>query len=119
MTTREAPEPDAFGPAGRALYDSLTAEFDLNQWELAQLTQAARMADRLDAIHAELAHSEITHVNRHGEHVAHPLLAAERNASLALSRILAALRVPSGDDEDARPQRRTGVRGVYPKGRAS
>lgn len=36
-----------------------------------------------------------------------------------LARILAALRMPAGDEEEDRPQRRVGVRGVYGLGAAS
>lgn len=105
---------DALCDEGRALYDAVTADFDLSAHEIAQLIQACRMADRLSAIESEIASGPLLHTNRYGERVSSPLLSEARQTSLALSRILAALRVPAGD-EDAQPQRRTGVRGVYAK----
>ena len=103
---------DSLGRAGRELYDSVTAEYELTQWELSQLTAAARLADRLDMLHTAIAETEPMAHNRHGELVANPLLAAERNTALALARLLAALRIPTGDEE-AQPQRRGGARGFY------
>ena len=48
---------------------------------------------------------------------AHPAVTAAQSLRICLARILAALRLPAGDQGDAsvarRPQRRTGVRGVY------
>ena len=102
----------AFGPAGQTLYDAVTSEFDLSEWELSQLTAAARLADRLEMLNAAIADTEPMSHNRHGELVANPLLAAERNTAQALSRLLASLRIPAGD-EDAQPQRRGSFRGPY------
>ena len=46
---------------------------------------------------------------------AHPALVEARQQRIALARLLAALRLPAGEEEagDRRPQRRMGVRGVY------
>jgi len=48
---------------------------------------------------------------------AHPAAVEARQQRIALARILASLRLPSGDEGDrkagARPSRRVGVRGTY------
>ncbi len=48
---------------------------------------------------------------------AHPALVEARQQRIALARLLAALRLPAGEESevggDRRPQRRMGVRGVY------
>jgi hypothetical protein len=50
----------------------------------------------------------------------HPAAVESRQQSIALARILAALRLPAGTDGDqqagTRPQRRVGVRGIYKVG---
>ncbi|MDP9397289.1 MAG: hypothetical protein M3P96_05460 [Actinomycetota bacterium] len=49
---------------------------------------------------------------------AHPAAVEARQQRIALARLLGALRLPAGEQEagDRRPQRRTGVRGVYRTG---
>jgi hypothetical protein len=47
----------------------------------------------------------------------HPAVIEARQQRLTLARLLAALRLPAGDEQDVqpnrRPQRRSGARGVY------
>jgi hypothetical protein len=45
-----------------------------------------------------------------------PALVESRQQSIALVRVLAALRMPSGDEDASRPQRRDGVRQSYGMG---
>jgi hypothetical protein len=46
----------------------------------------------------------------------HPAYTEARQQQIALARVLAALRLPSGDEEAGRPQKRVGVRGPYALG---
>jgi hypothetical protein len=57
----------------------------------------------------------VTTINARGDKVAHPALIEARQQALVLSRLIASLRLPSGDvDEDLkRPQRRGASRGSY------
>ncbi len=52
----------------------------------------------------------------------HPAVRESRQQQIVLARLLAALRLPAGDEADPaparRPQRRSGARGVYPIGGA-
>ncbi len=109
---RPAKVPDGLLTAGRSLWKSVTDEYELDQHEALLLIQACRCADRLDSMAAVLADAPaLTLTNFRGDSVVHPLIAESRQQSLTLSRLLASLRLPSGDE--ARPQRRGAARGAY------
>ena len=108
---RPAKVPAGLLTAGKSLWKSVTDEYELDTHESLLLIQACRTADRLDSMAAELATSPLTLTNFRGDEVAHPLLTESRQQSLTLSRLLASLRLPSGDE--ARPQRRGAARGSY------
>ena len=101
---------------GRRLWESIVSEYDLDEHELALLVEAVRTVDLCDQLEAA--------VRRDGPLVdspqgmkAHPAVVEVRQQRIALARMLAALRMPAGEDGDQvqgrRPQRRTGARGVY------
>ncbi|PWV49219.1 hypothetical protein [Nocardiopsis sp. L17-MgMaSL7] len=104
--------PPGTGPAGRKLWASVVTDFGLDPHEELLLVQAVRCADRLDAMAEALTGASLTVANRHGDQVSHPLLVESRQQSALLAKLLASLRLPSGD-EDARPQRRGAARGAY------
>jgi hypothetical protein len=54
-------------------------------------------------------------ISRLGERRAHPALVELRQQQLLLARLIVALRVPMGDQEETGPPRaqRRGIRGVY------
>jgi hypothetical protein len=108
---RPAKFPDGLLMAGKSLWKSVTDEYELDTHESLLLLQACRCADRLDAMAAALEGAPLTMVNFKGDQVAHPLLTESRQQSLTFSRLLASLRLPSGDE--ARPQRRGASRGAY------
>ncbi|MCZ2804336.1 hypothetical protein O2W18_04410 [Modestobacter sp. VKM Ac-2983] len=91
-------------------------EFELQEHERTLLVEAVRTVDLLERLDAE--------VRRDGPMVqspqglrAHPAAVESRQQRIALARLVAALRLPSGEEGDqqasARPQRRVGARGVY------
>lgn len=104
--------PAGLSTAGRSLWRSVVADFELDTHEGLLLLQACRCADRLDAIAKVLADADLTVTNAHEDEVPHPLLREARMQSVTLSRLLASLRLPSGE-EGARPQRRGASRGTY------
>jgi hypothetical protein len=108
---RPAKYPAGLLTAGKSLWKSVVDEYELDTHESLLLLQACRTADRLDSMATELATSPLTLTNFKGDEVAHPLLTESRQQSLTLSRLLASLRLPSGDE--ARPQRRGASRGAY------
>ena len=97
-------------PAGRAIWAAVTADHELEAHEQALLTELCRVKDRLDAL-AKLLDAEGVLVDGR----VHPALVEARQLGITFARLVAALRLPAGEDDDVgqRPQRRVGVRGVY------
>ncbi|WP_138841888.1 hypothetical protein [Rhodococcus pyridinivorans] len=99
--------PEPFGPSGRDIFRSISSNFELYPWEIVTLTEAARTADRLDRIHADM---EDTDDDQRAK-----LLTEARLSGHHLTRLLASLRIPEETDENTvtRPQRRGGARAAY------
>jgi hypothetical protein len=111
--------PKGAGPAGKRLWRSVQAEFELGEHERALLVAMCRQVDRLDELE-ELITAEGLMVSGHGTCKMHPAVVEARRTAIAVARIAACLRLPAGEeDEAAAPgQRRAGVRGVYQIGAA-
>ena len=108
--------PKGLQVAGKRLWRSIADDYELDVHEEALLLQAGRTVDRLDDIAAALESESLTVTNFKGDPVAHPLLVEQRLQSITLSRLLASLRLPSGEQDDGalkRPQRRGAARGSY------
>lgn len=118
MTKPKAPA--GAGPAGAKLWREVLDEYELEQHELLLLREAVRTVDTLDSLQAQVAADGVLLDSSQGSR-AHPALVEARQQRIALARLLAALRLPAGEEEagDRRPQRRMGVRGVYGVGQAS
>jgi hypothetical protein len=115
MTTIPKPKPPAgTGKAGAKLWRAVLTEYDLEEHELLLLREATRTVDTLDLLEARVARDGPLLGSSQGER-AHPALVEARQQRITLARLLAALRLPAGEEEagDRRPQRRGGVRGVY------
>ena len=104
--------PDGLADAGRRLWTSVVTDYELDVHELLLLQQACRCADTLDRLAAVAADSPVTVHNVKGDEVPHPTLTESRQQALTLARLLASLRLPSGEESD-RPQRRGAARGTY------
>ncbi|BBY33356.1 hypothetical protein BST33_10045 [Mycolicibacter minnesotensis] len=108
---------------GKRLWSSVTADFELDEHELALLEDAARTADLIAQLQERIDRDGVMTEAYGGR--AHPCLGEVRQQRLALARLLVALRVPSGEESDedddepvrrsGRPQRR-GMRGIYAVG---
>lgn len=104
-TTNKAPR--GLNPTGRKLWVDVTDKFELQSHELLLLEQAARIADLVADLQARIdTDGPVLATGRN-----HPAVAEIRQQRITLARLLVALRVPTGDQEDDRPQRR-GLRGV-------
>ncbi len=103
--------PPGLAAAGRRLWLSIAAQFELAEYEKALLLQACRCADLLDRLNDEVISGGLTTTNRHGDEVAAPALVESRQQAIVLSRLVASLRVPDADD--IRPQRRGSSRSPY------
>ena len=114
MSTPKAPS--GIRAPGRRLWSSVVDVFDLEEHEMALLVEAVRTVDLLDQLDAEVRRDgPIVSSPQGGK--AHPAAVEARQQRIALARLLAALRLPTGEEGDqrasARPQRRVGARGVY------
>jgi hypothetical protein len=106
--------PAGLGTSGKKLWRSVVTEYDLQVHEEILLLEASRCSDRLDRLAEEAAKGTVTVRNIKGDQVAHPAMVEARQQGAALSRLLASLRLPSGDEGDmSRPQRRGAARGSY------
>ena len=110
------PRPPAdSGTAGAKLWKAVLDDYELEEHELLLLREAVRTVDALDALEARVASDGPLLGSSQGDR-AHPALVEARQQRIALARLLAALRLPAGEEsegQDRRPQRRMGVRGVY------
>ncbi|MEV6398153.1 hypothetical protein AB0M39_25845 [Streptomyces sp. NPDC051907] len=104
--------PDGLEESGTRLWESVAGEFDLDVHEQLLLLQACRTADLLDRLSLQACRAPLTVENAKGDKVANPLVTEHRQQSLVLARLLASLRMPSGEEE-SRPQRRGAARGSY------
>lgn len=105
--------PKGLGLAGRRLWRSVTDVFELEEHEMALLREACGCADACERLAGVVAAEGEMTTTRLGEPRAHPALVELRMQRLTLARLLVALRIPAGDEDAGRPQRR-GLRGVYP-----
>jgi hypothetical protein len=108
MGTSRAPRPPASaGEAGRRLWRAVHAEYELT------------VADELAGLEALVRASGPLIRDRDGLPAPNPASQQHRLLSITLARLLASIQV-IGDQADAhdpaRPQRRSGVRGVYAGG---
>src|SRR5215212_7785585 len=117
MAGLDAPRaPAGARAAGRRLWLSVVSEFDLEEHETALLVEAVRTVDLLHELEARATRDGAVIDSPQGLK-AHPAIVEARQQRIALARLLAALRLPAGEDGDrqanARPQRRAGVRTPY------
>lgn len=115
MTKPKAPR--GLRAPGRRLWDSVLDEYELEEHELALLVEAVRTVDLLEQLDARVRKEGPIVASPQGTK-ANPAAVEARQQKIALARLLAALRLPAGEEEDTqagarRPQRRVGARGVY------
>lgn len=116
MTTPHPPE--GLDEAGDRLWRSVVDSFELDEHEITLLAQACRTVDTIDALQAAIDADGPLIETRSGPK-AHPAVVEIRQQRIVLARLLVALRVPIGDQEQPskvdpvkRAQRR-GTRGAY------
>lgn len=98
---------------GRKLWRAVTDDYELGQHELSILLEAARTVDSLDALEKIVRDEGVTNVSPQGVR-AHPALVEARQQRVTLAKLVASLRIPLDDAEEAGrlPQKRVGVRAV-------
>jgi hypothetical protein len=109
MTSPRRPRrPRRLQAAGRALWDEITAEFELGPAEIQILTRACRCADVIESLEADLAGSDLI-LKRNGKpDRSSPVLVEMRLQTLVFARLLASLRLPGDDDGRAGPAPKDG-----------
>lgn len=115
MGTAPRPPADA-GEAGRRLWKAVTSEYSLTGADLELLREAVLIADELDGLRALVRASGPLIRDRNGEPRGNPAAIQHRLLAISYARLLAAIQVVGdvADEHDSsRPQRRSGVRGVY------
>lgn len=114
--------PEGAGTAGKRLWRAVLADFELAGHEQVLLRQAVRVADLCDQLQAVVA-TEGPLLRVDGQPRTHPAVIELRQQRIVLARLVVALRVPLGDQEQdgastgepTRLQRR-GPRGFYAVG---
>ena len=91
--------PPGLGKSGRALYRGLVAAYDLNPAEVVLATEAARVADRLTALAAELETADLVVTGSTGQPRANPLIGASALLGHELCELVRAMGLPvEGED---------------------
>lgn len=105
--------PAGLKAGGRKLWRSVTDDFELGQHELSILVEASRTVDALDELEAIVREEGVTNTSAQGVR-AHPALVEARQQRVTLAKLVASLRIPLEDTEEADrlPQKRSRVRAV-------
>ena len=99
MTSNRRRAPEGLEKAGRRLWRGIVAEFELDSRELLVLEQAARQADAVAALEAEIEASGLVGPGSKGQMRLSPTVTELRQARLAVSRLLSDLELPAPDEE--------------------
>lgn len=109
----KAKPPAGLRAAGKRLWCDTLEDFDLAEHERGLLLQACRTADSLDELQKVLERDGVLNESSQGVRV-HPALPELRQQRITFARLVAALGLESGVQEDEAPkQQRRSVRGTY------
>ncbi|MCK6095490.1 terminase [Micrococcus sp. EYE_162] len=105
--------PRGLKAGGKRLWRAVADEFELAEHELSVLLQAARTVDALDELERIVNAEGVTHESPQGVR-AHPALVEARQQRVTLAKLVASLRIPLEDEQQAGrlPQQRVGIRAV-------
>lgn len=108
MPENAAPKPPTdLKRSGRALWRAVLKDFDLDEHERQLLHETCRTRDLCDRLQVELDRDGVMSESSQGVRV-HPAAGELRQQRIVLARLLAALNIPSGEEDAVRR-----VRGVY------
>ena len=107
------PVPTGLQEGGERLWSAITDAYELAAHELSILLEAARTVDALSELQKIVDVEGVTNTSPQGVR-AHPALVELRNQRVTLAKLVASLRIPLADEEEAgrTPQRRVGIRAV-------
>jgi hypothetical protein len=94
--------PKGLGPAGRALWRSVLADYwmDGESHKLATLEEACKVKDRIVELEAAMDGQPLTVLGSARQLTIHPLIAEVRSQRGLLASLLKALALPDGEEED-------------------
>jgi hypothetical protein len=92
--------PRGLGSAGRRLWRGIVAGYELDADDLALLSEACAVSDRIAAMEGELAGVPLTVAGSRGQPAPHPLLAQQRAERGLLVRLLDRLQLPADGEWD-------------------
>lgn len=90
--------PPRLGAAGRRLWRSIVADFDLRPDELIVLEKACRTADDADRLDQAVSEAPLLVAGSMGQEREHPLLAQSRQTRALLAALLKQLRLDAAED---------------------
>lgn len=91
-------QPTGLGKAGRALWRSITAEWELDPRELALLSAACRQSDDVAALEAALATDGLVTLGSAGQPRMNAVITELRQSRMAVAKLLVDLRLPGDVD---------------------
>lgn len=91
-------QPAGLGKAGRALWRSITGEWELDPRELALLSAACRQSDDVAALEAALATDGLVTLGSAGQPRMNAVITELRQSRMAVAKLLVDLRLPSEDE---------------------
>lgn len=91
--------PAGLNPTGRALWNSITKDYELRADERRILTDACREADLIQALTKELDGSDILIIGSQGQQVLNPIVSELRQHRSTLASLLKQLKLPDATDE--------------------
>jgi hypothetical protein len=97
------PPPGDLGDAGRGLWQSITARYDVEGWHAPVLVAACREVDRAELAEATVRTQGAYVTDRYGGVKAHPGIAVARSSRLAAARLLRALDLKGEPDPPPDP----------------
>lgn len=101
MTSRRPQAPPDLSTRGRKFWRATVRDYELTTGERELLHEACRAMDQIDALAAAVARDGHTIAGSQGQTVLHPAIGEARQQQITLSRLLAALELPTEDDEHA------------------
>lgn len=104
MSTHSPDKPKSLGARGSSLWVTATNKFEFSSEDLLILEEAARCADRIEALEGQIADLGIMVVGSQGQDVINPAVPESRQQQIALQRLLRALHL------EGRPQKQQATR---------
>jgi len=105
MTNSGSKPPAGLGKAGERVWGLIFAEFQLDARELLVLEQAARQADAVEALEAEIAEAGLVGRGSRGQERLSPTVSELRQARLSVAKLLRDLALPDHDGATATTRR--------------